>query len=79
MVFRSGVVLKIDSSTLIHDEMKAKIEPVTMPGRICGRTTKKKVAQGVPPRSLEASSSARCSGVSIDSTERNTKGEMMTV
>ncbi|KAG0925556.1 hypothetical protein G6F31_018698 [Rhizopus arrhizus] len=69
----------MESSTLIHDEMNAKMEPVTMPGRICGSTTRKNVVQGLAPRSAEASSSARCSGVSRVSVERSTNGAMMTM
>ena len=58
--------------------MKAKIAPLTMPLRICGSVTRKKVATGPAPRSAEASSRLRWSSVSWGSTARSTKGTMIT-
>ena len=57
MVFNSAVVLKMDSSTLINEVMKANIAPEIRPDLICGRVTRKKVDQADAPRSREASSS----------------------
>ncbi|MNT96872.1 hypothetical protein D3C72_2390680 [compost metagenome] len=61
MVLSVDVVLKIDSSTLMNEVMKAKIPPDTSPARICGSVTRKNVDHAEAPRSRDASSCDSCS------------------
>ena len=69
MVLSADVVLKIDSSTLMNEVMKAKIAPDTRPERICGNVTRQKVVAALAPRSREASSSDRPLASSIASAD----------
>ena len=42
-----------------------KIEPITIPGRICGRITSRNVCHQLPPRSRAASIAGRSTCASV--------------
>ena len=55
------------------ESAKASIAPPKTPGRISGRVTRRKVSNGVAPRSFAASSSLRSKPISRERTTTTTK------
>src|SRR6266540_1898742 len=78
-VRKSGLVMKIATTTSSHDVTKAKSAPAMMPGRIKGNVIRQNVRHGPAPRLCAASSMLRSSVRTLVPTVTTTSGNASAV